>query len=74
MSTPQWTHDWSQPDENGNLLSYAKVYDDWGQPLLAVVRCNVETGLCVQLVEYNPRCTYKVTRYQAPLRVEFCDE
>lgn len=71
MSASQWTHDWSQPDENGKLLPYAKVYDDFGQPLLSVVRCNVDTGVCVQLVEYSPRCKYKVTQYPAPLRVEF---
>lgn len=67
MSASQWTHDWSQPDEDGKLLPYAKVYDANGASIASVVKCNVTTGAVIH-IESGER----VFGYMPPpLRVEF---
>lgn len=73
MSASQWTHDWSHPDEDGQLLPYAKVFDAVGEEVRSVRRCNVSTGLVDQEIVNGP-FGYRMVRYPAPLRVEFCDE
>ncbi len=69
MSDNEWTHDW----QDGVTVGCADVYDAKGEPIRAVLRCNVTTGrverlnLVADVDDDEPICETR----PAPLTVVF---